>query len=291
MKNFKSHLLFNKQQRAGILLLVIVIVALLSTYLFVSFSEEPIIDISSAEVKAVQAQIDSLRKAEIERRKPKLYPFNPNFITDFKAYALGMTPEEFDRLKHFRSKDQWINSVDDFKRVTRVSDSLLDVISPYFKFPDWVKNAKPKKEFTSDTYSERSFDQKIDLNKATENQLQEISGIGEALSKRIVVYRDKLGGFAGDVQLYEVWGLDPLVVQRALQIFTVKTPKPIRKINVNTASASDIATIPGISFELAKRIWEYRVLHEGITDFSALEKIDGMSAHKLALIQLYLSIK
>jgi DNA uptake protein ComE-like DNA-binding protein len=62
-------------------------------------------------------------------------------------------------------------------------------------------------------------------------------------------------------------------------------------MNINSASASDIATIPGVSFELAKSIWEYRVLHEGITHFSELEKIDGMSVHKLAVIQLYLSIK
>jgi hypothetical protein len=159
MKNFKSHLLFNKQQRGGILRLVTIIVGLLGAYLFIPFSEDPIIDISSAEVKAVQKQIDSLRTAEIENRKPKRYPFNPNFITDFKAYTLGMSPEEFDRLQHFRSKEQWINSVADFKRVTQVSDSLLEVISPYFKFPDWVQNPNLK-GVPSHIYSERSYDQK-----------------------------------------------------------------------------------------------------------------------------------
>jgi hypothetical protein len=69
-----------------------------------------------------------------------------------------------------------------------------------------------------------------------------------------------------------VWGLDPIVIQRALKNFAVKTPKPIQKMNINTASASDIATIPGVSFELAKHIWEYRVLHEGVSDFSELDK-------------------
>ena len=33
----------------------------------------------------MQAPIDSLKKAQKEY-VPKIYPFNPNFITDFKGY-------------------------------------------------------------------------------------------------------------------------------------------------------------------------------------------------------------
>ena len=125
MKLIKSHLIFNRSQRGGILLLVLLITSLLLIYHFSDFSEDAILDITSSEVVRLQKEIDSLAHAEIEARKPKRYPFNPNFITDFKAYTLGISPEEFDRLKHFRSKDQWINSVADFQRVTKVSDSLL----------------------------------------------------------------------------------------------------------------------------------------------------------------------
>ena len=291
MKNLKSHLLFNRQQRVGILFLVVIIVGLLGVYFFVPFTKDSVLDVSSPEIVRIQKQLDSLHMVEMENRRPKYYPFNPNFMTDFKAYTIGLSPQEFDRLQAFRSQGQWINSATDFKRVTQISDSLLDKISPMFKFPDWVNQATPKKEFNKNKYSEKTYDQKIDFNKATEIQLQEVSGIGEVLSKRIVAYRDKVGGFSNDIQLYQVWGLDPIVVQRALQMFTVKTPKPIQRININRATASDIATIPGVSFELAKRIWEYRVLHESITDFSELEKIEGLTEQKLALIQLYLSIK
>jgi len=112
-----------------------------------------------------------------------------------------------------------------------------------------------------------------------------------ALSKRIITYREKLGGFTKDSQLYNVYGLDVQVVQRALNEFTVKSPKKIIKMNINTISASDIATIPGISFELAKKIWEYRILNEQINSFSELEKIEGMTQRKLAGIQLYLTLK
>ena len=259
------------------------------------FSEEDTFDISSAEIVSVQKQMDSLRLVEIEKRKPKKYPFNPNFITDYKGYVLGMSNEEIDRLLQYRKEGKWINSATDFKKVTGVSDSLLNELSPYFKFPNWVTNPKTKYNFknykSEKGFAEKPYEQKIDLNKATEEQLQQVSGIGEALSKRIISYREKLGGFSNDIQLYNVYGLEPPVVQRTLNLFTVKTPKAIAKINVNTASASDISTIPGISFEMAKKIWEFRRLREKLTSIQELDKIEGMTERKLQLIHLYLSVE
>ena len=290
----KSHFTFNKRQRSGILLLLLLIISLLCVYWFVDFSQEDILDTSSVEIVSIQKELDSLSLVEMEKRKPKIYPFNPNFITDFKGYTLGMSNEAIDRLLKFRKEGKWINSVSDFKNVTGVSDSLLNELSPYFKFPDWVNNPKQTKSFKSERsekgFVEKPFDQKIDLNLATEEQLQQVSGIGEALSKRIVSHREKLNGFSNDSQLYGVYGLDEAVVKRTLNLFTVKEPKEIVKINVNKASASDIATIPGISFELAKKIWEYRRLREKIQSVQELEKIDGISERKLQLIQLYLSV-
>jgi len=290
----KSHFTFNKQQRSGILLLLLLNVVLLLIYIFVDFSKEEPIDITTAEIVSIQKELDSLHNVSIENKKPKIFPFNPNFITDFRGYTLGMTNEEIDRLLQYRKEGNWINSVADFKKVTGVSDSLLAEISPYFKFPDWVTNPKPKTDFNNykneKGFIEKPYAQKIDLNKATEEELQQVSGIGEAYSKRIVALREKLGGFSDDAQLYSVYGLDSSVVQRTLNLFTVKTPKEITKINVNTASASDIATIPGISFELAKEIWEFRRLREKITNIQELDKIEGMTPRKLQLIQLYLSV-
>lgn len=287
----KSHLTFNRSQRDGILMLTGLIVALSLSYFFVDFYESNLSIISSEEIVTLQAEIDSLKTIQKEESKPKVFPFNPNFITDFKAYTLGMSPQEYDRLKTFRSKNKWINTVPDFKRVTGVSDSLLENISPYFKFPEWITNPKPKKKAFSNQKNPLPYALKTDLNIATKLQLQQVYGIGEVLSQRIIVYRKKLGGFASDTQLYSVYGLNEAVVGRTLLRFTVKTPKVIYRMNINTASASDIATIPGISFELAKEIWEFRRLRERIEDLNELQKIEGISEQKFRLITLYLYTK
>ena len=291
MDEIKSHFVFNRSQRNGILLLILLISSFLVINYYVDFSEENIMDTASEEIIAIQKELDSLRTIEIASRKPKIFPFNPNFITDFKGYTLGMSIEEIDRLLAFRKENKWMNSIKDFKKVTKVSDSLLNKISPYFKFPDWVTNPKSKNKYVKRRFKEKKFRQKIDLNLATQGQLEGVNGIGKVFSKRIIDYRNKLGGFTDDIQLYGVYGLDYQVANRVLNEFTVKTPKEIVKMNLNAISASDIATIPGISFDLAKRIWEYRILNEQIESFSGLQNIEGLTERKLKGIQLYLKLE
>ena len=291
MDNIKSFFVFNSSQRNGILFLLLLVSGFIVINNYIDFTTEDLLDTNSKEVLAVQKELDSIKTLLMESNQPKIYPFNPNFITDFKGYKLGMSSEEIDRLLGYRKQNKWINSKEDFQKVTKVSDSFLDQISSYFKFPDWIGNPKPKYSDWRKGFKEKTFDQKIDLNIATQLQLEEINGIGKSFSKRIVDYRSKLVGFSDDIQLYEVYGLDYQVVKRVLNEFTVKTPKEIIKMNLNKISASDIATIPGISFELAKRIWEFRILNERIVDFMELKKIEGLTERKLQGIQLYLKLK
>ena len=289
MLHFKSHFEFNKPQRSGILFVCALIVGLLCVLQFYSPQPSLLLDICSPQIVKQQAYVDSLRQEALEKKKPKRYPFNPNFISDYKAYTLGLTPLEFDRLFRFRSSNKWIHSIADFKEVTKVSDSLLAIIGPLFKFPDWVVKSKAASAQKSVSVG-LSYTDKTDLNTATQIQLQKVRGIGPALSARIISYRDKLGGFSVDKQLQNVWGLSQQVVANVLAGFTVKTPNQIKQIAINTASVSDIATIPGISFDFAKEIWEFRILRQKIESLSELKKIEGMTTSKYALIELYLHI-
>ena len=180
----------------------------------------------------------------------------------------------------------------------------LEVLGKYYESADYISHTDSKRTLFEKAYHlvKRNAlnnkvnlieccDDKIDLNIATQKQLQEVRGIGPALSARIISYRLKLGGFSVDKQLQSVWGLSERVVANVLGSFTVKTPKEIIQIAVNTASASDIATISGISYDLAKQIWEFRVLREKIVSLSELQKIEGMTTSKYALIELYLHVE
>lgn len=291
MLNFKSHFTFTKQQRSGIFVLFLLILILQCIYFFVDFSSEEI-QVNQNDLAQFRDEVDSLKRLKIQDNKPKIYPFNPNYISDYKGYTLGMSSAEIDRLLDFRKQNKWINSAEDFQNITQVSDSLLAEISPYFKFPDWVTNPEPKTNYSDLKNSKpKTFDQKQDLNTATAEQLKMVNGIGEKLSERIVAYRSKLGGqFIADVQLQDVYGLSPEVIDRLLKEFTVKDSKPISKLNLNTATIEELVMIHHIDYEIAHYIIEERTLRDGFKSLDELTKVKDFPVKKIEIIKLYLTL-
>lgn len=286
----KSHFEFSKGQRNGIFLLFILILVFQSVYFFVDFSSEDV-SINQNELQLFQKEVDSLKRIELENWKPKIFPFNPNYITDYKGYTLGMSNEEIDRLLEFRAENKWINSARHFQNITKVSDSLFNIISPHFKFPDWITNSKPRTTFINQNSEPNSYEAKFDLNKATISQLRKINGVGVKLSERIVKYRDRFkGGFIADVQLQEVYGLMPEVIERITNQFTVKTPRQIIKLKLNTASKDELVTIQYIDYEIAYEIIEQRTLKEGFKSLDELTKVKGFPIDKIEIIKLYLAL-
>ena len=89
MKKFKSHFKFNKQERSGIFFLLLIIIILQGVYFFLKTkpfdngNNKIIIDAIE------QSRIDSLKLVSKIKDTVKIYPFNPNFITDYKGYTLG----------------------------------------------------------------------------------------------------------------------------------------------------------------------------------------------------------
>lgn len=284
---------FSRSQRNGIFSLILIIIILQCLYFYVSFSSEDL-QIDQKQLSIFQNEMDSLRLAELESRQPKIYPFNPNYITDFKGASLGMSNEEIDRLLAFRKQDKWIHSTKQFQEVTKISDSVLATISPFFKFPDWVTQPNTNnlaKAADSRLHTPKTFQQKQDLNTATAQQLQKVNGIGEVLSDRIIKFRNKFpGGFIDAIQLQDIYGLSPEVMERIHADFVVKTPRMITKIILNKATIEDLVTIPHIDYNLAFRIIEQRKLREGFKSIEELKKVKDFPTNKIDIIELYLSL-
>ena len=286
MNFFKSHFAYNKQQRNGILFLLILIAILQSIYFFVDFSFDDKIAINNIEIENFKNEFDSLQKVAVNNAKPKLFPFNPNYLSDFKAYQLGLTVAEIDRLLDYRSKGKFVNSSNEFQNVTKINDSLLKVIEPLFKFPSrYVKKNEQLKEETPNL--------KIilkDLNTATSEELQAVSGVGEVLAERIIKYRNSLDGYYFKDQLTEVYGLKNEVVNRIFKYFEIKKKPIISKFNINTASFKEILALPYIDYDLTKRIFNYKNEVVEIQSIEELKKIEGFPIEKFNRITLYLTV-
>jgi DNA uptake protein ComE-like DNA-binding protein len=288
MKIGKSHFWYNKRQRNGIFFLLLIIVSLQCLFFFVDFSSNETNNLNFAEFSMFQKELDSL--AKINNQPKTLYPFNPNFITDFKGYQLGMSIDEIDRLHNFRKKGQFVNSTAQFQRITQVNDSLLKTISSYFKFPEWVKSKRKYSVNVNSVIKDKSIE-KRDINLVTADDLRMVNGIGEKLSKRIIDYRQKLQGFTYNNQLYEVWNLNKEIVDKVLLSFQVLTPPIIEKININDATFKQVLRIVYIDYELTKNIFNYLDEVAEIQNIEELKKIEGFPLEKFDRIALYLEAK
>lgn len=283
---------FTREQRSGIVaLLLLMVITQLVYYICFSQSGGEKRKPSAEELQwlAVQTQIDSL-KVDKEVEAHKIYPFNPNFISDYKGYTLKMSVAEIDRMHKFRETNKFVNSAEEFQQVTGVSDEWLLKYSPYFKFPDWVKNKKPLLQ----GYKSNSFADKkekimvVDINNATQEDLMKIYGIGQGLSERILKEREKFGAFVSMHQMNDIWGLSPEVVERLNKGFKVMSAPVIKKIAINEASVRELQLLPYFRYPLAKEIVTYRSMNGEIKTKEDLHKIKNFPVDKIDIIALYL---
>lgn len=285
-----KHLLlyYTKSQRAGLLCFFLIIFIVQLFYFLVDFKPPSNNSNERSKWLSQQKPIDSL-KENFFKQRPKIYPFNPNYISDFKGYKLGMSVQEIDRLLAYRSLNKFVNSAGDFQLVTKVSDSLLLAISPYFKFPEWVKNKKNTiSNFESKSFSNPKLIEVEDINESTKEDLMKVYGIGDKLSDRILEQKEKFGAFVSMDQLHDIWGLSPEVIEKLNIAFTVKNKSRCKKINLNEATVKELSNFPFFRYQLAKEIVIYRTMNGSLT-IEDLSKIKGFPIEKIKIIALYLT--
>jgi DNA uptake protein ComE-like DNA-binding protein len=286
----KDYFKFTREQRTGIVVLFGMIVILQLIYFFVDFSVSEKEYPDKQKWLSLQTQIDA-EKLENDNDMPKIYPFNPNFISDYKGYKLGMSVQEIDRLLAFRKNNKFVNSAKEFQNVTKVSDSLLNTIAPFFKFPDWVnhkKDFKGYKDFSNTAFAKREKIVLIDINQATKEDLIKIYGIGEAISIRILTQKEKLGGFVSMEQLNDVWGLSSEVIANLNTHFTIAKLPNFNKIDINNASLKELSQFFYFKYDLARQIVKYRSMNGNFENIEDLIKIKGFPVEKAKIIGLYL---
>lgn len=290
-KEIKSYFQFSRNQRTGIFSLFAIIIALQLIYFFADFTSFEKDSSEKEKWLSLQSKIDSMKNEKIVY-VVKIHVFNPNFITDYKGYKLGMSVAEIDRLLAFRKENKYVNSPKEFQAVTKVSDSLLNVLSPYFKFPDWVNTTKEFKEYKKFTNMDSVKKEKaviIDINQATQEDLIKIYGIGEAISLRILKFKESLGGIVSMEQMNEIWGLSPEVIDKLNTNFEVFKIPNMKKIDINNASIKELSEFPYFKYQLSKNIVTFRSMNGDIKSKEDLSKIKDFPVDKIAIIALYLA--
>ena len=103
------------------------------------------------------------------------------------------------------------------------------------------------------------------MNTSTAAYLTQVRGIGAVLSERIVKYRTRLQGFDELNQLYEVHGLDSLVVEKVKRQFKIITKPERVKKPVAEVTMEVLLRIPYLSKSEAKKIIGLRTRNRNLS--------------------------
>ncbi len=287
---------FSKGHYFGIAILLTLIGLLqISFYWFNNQSSSDAVSISKEEKNWLLQQngIDSLKEVTQENAA-KIYPFNPNFISDYKGYKLGMTVEQIDKLHLLRKQNKYVNSNVEFQKLTGVSKEWMRKYSPYFKFPDWVTNKAANKFQSNFENKYQKFEKKEtkiivqDINTADQVELEKVYMIGEKLALKIIAEREKFGGFANMEQLSFIWGISPEAIEDLNKRFQIKSLENLKKIKINELSIKELQQFPYFNYTIAKNIVTYRSMNGEIKNIEDLTNVKQFPVEKLKIIAVYL---
>ncbi len=260
-----------QEQRGVLFLLLLILIIQLGYWAWGYFRPHPVFELHTSPVP----------RDTVVQDLPPVRPFNPNFISDYKGYMLGMSPEAIDRLHAFRASGSWVRSAEEFQEVTGVPDSLLQLLSPSFRFPSFERASREQSPVPA-------VRPRGDLNQVDAEALMEIRGIGPVLSARILKFRTALHGFLVDDQLYDVYGLERDVADRVLQRYQVKEVTVPKRININQATREELAALVYLSPKLASAIIRYREDTGSFENLEELKQVPGFPSGKFERIRLYL---
>jgi DNA uptake protein ComE-like DNA-binding protein len=216
-----SFLYFSKRDRNGIAVLLVLICATIIVPYFI-----PEKDVTPTINWELQRKIDSVVQYQNNPYQPKNentssspasfstklhpFPFDPNTISSEGWLQLGLSSRTVETIINYRNKGGRFYKPEDLRKIYTLKKEEADALIPFIRLPD-VASAPPeqRQKFKSaKTYAV------VRINSATEEDWKALPGIGDVLSKRIVKFRNAIGGFSSVEEVSKTYGLTDSVFQQ-----------------------------------------------------------------------------
>jgi competence protein ComEA len=125
--------------------------------------------------------------------------------------------------------------------------------------------------------------ERIDVDRADAEELTRLPRIGPALARRIVTDREQHGAFGSLEELDRVAGIGPVLLETIDRNVTFSGRVPARgigagrvRVRLNSASAEELATLPGIGSVRAAEIVANRHQHGPFRHLDDLQRVPGI---------------
>ena len=167
-----------------------------------------------------------------ERRRVESFRFNPNTASLDDFVRLGFSEKQARSILNYREKGGRFRRKSDFAKSYVVADSVYKRLEPYIVIP------------------------KLDINKADSAAFDTLPGIGGYFARKMVEYRERLGGYSCTEQLMEIWHFDREKYDRLADLITCS---PAPAFPLWSAPADSLRLHPHIrSWQTARAIVLYR---------------------------------
>jgi len=266
----------SKRNRTALIIVILISIVIVYIPRFSQALENPTssIQVSEVDILETRNRISNYQKqkkrfyAQNKNRKSKYKSpptkFDPNNYSLKEWINLGLSEKQANVVIKFTSRG--IKSNEDLKRVFVISDELFDLIKDstvYAINPSFT--SEKKEEFKQKKKPELL----VELNRASQEDLMKINGIGEAFAKWIINYRTRLGGFYNKNQLLEVWKMDLdkfLVIEPYLEVNSAV----LYKLKLNSITVDELKKHPYLNWNIANSIIKIRDKKGG---FSSIDEI------------------
>ncbi len=225
------------------------------------------------------------------RQQVETFAFDPNTASKDDLMRLGLSSRTAQTILNYRAKGGHFYKKEDLKRMYTIRPEDYERLEAYVQIPPRQGNGRyedfskktdnlgavaatsfEEKPFAPQNFTKKTATATVDINAATAEDWQQIRGIGPGWAKRIVNFREKLGGFTAPQQVAETYGLPDSVFQKMLPQMQVGTPV-FRRIKINAATLDELKKHPYLSSFQATILFNYRNQHGSYTDFASVKKV------------------
>lgn len=296
---------FTQGEKRGVVFFLLLIFLLLLSFPLLDFlkkNEKP--DFSEFEnainefektKKTNNTTNNSFKQEENTVENIELFSFNPNTISSEEWKKLGFKDWQIKTINKYKSKGGSWKTKSDVLRIYGIDTAHYEQLEPYILLPEKIAYQQKsfptyeKKTFPKSEYQKKDYSIKVDINTADTTALKQLKGIGIGYAKRIVNYREELGGFISIQQLNEVWGLAPETFEKCLPQLEISVEN-IKKININTATSDELRNHPYINWKIANSIEKYRKANGKYQSLDDLKKLHLLDEEFITKIKPYLTI-
>jgi DNA uptake protein ComE-like DNA-binding protein len=224
-------------------------------------------------------------------------PFDPNTISESEWLSMGLPRQLANRLMHYRGKGGRFRKAADIRRIYGMTDELYRSLAPWVRIHDTVDSAGKKvwgsPQSGSLTPLPRVINNElisIDVNNSDSSDWIALKGIGQVLARRIIRFREKLGGFYAVDQVAETYGL-PDSVFNSIKPRLSCAGESLKKVKINSDSLKVLEQHPYIGRTIARQLLRYREQHGPFTGTESLLTIESLDRSWIDKMRPYLDFK